>query len=193
MSTDKDLYGLYRYFDLEHYGNFNKYKPGSELINIVRAVIPLDWNITKIGNWYKVLPPVYDMPKQGWKIHISAMPSNCAEIITQVTQICAEKNIPYKFLLDTFVVELSTSKSWTREASGKFITIYPQNEEAFKEQIELFYEQLKDFNGAYILTDKRYKDSKIIYYRYGGIIGEWGLGVYGEKKYMLTAPNGDQV
>lgn len=193
MSMNKESYGLFRLFDREFFEDFNSYRPGAELLSIARALIPLDWSISRNGNWYKALPPVYEMPQQGWKIHISATPGNCADIVAQVTNICIEQQLPFKFLLDSFLVELSTSKSWSREASGKFITIYPKDEAAFIAQIELFYEQLKEFNGAYILTDKRYKDSKVIYYRYGGITGDWSLGVYGEKRYMLTAPDGEQM
>ena len=33
--------------------------------------------------------------------------------------------------------------------------------------MESLYDELKLFNGPYILTDKRYLDAKVIYYRYG--------------------------
>ncbi|MGR5920120.1 class III lanthionine synthetase LanKC N-terminal domain-containing protein [Bacillus paranthracis] len=58
-------------------------------------------------------------------------------------------------------------KSANRFSAGKYITIYPDDEKSFKYILESLYDELKLFNGPYILTDKRYLDAKVIYYRYG--------------------------
>lgn len=58
-------------------------------------------------------------------------------------------------------------------SSGKFITIYPESLSSFKEIITQLY-SLKAFQlkkGITISSDRRYKDSNILFYRYGIISG----------------------
>jgi len=47
------------------------------------------------------------------------------------------------------------------------MTIYPFNKVEFTKIVRELYPLLKKYNGPYILSDKRYLDSKVIYYRYG--------------------------
>ena len=84
-------------------------------------------------------------------------------------------------------------KNVDRGASGKFITIYPLNEEEFKELLEILYENLKDEKGPYILSDKRYKDCKVIYYRYGGIKSNYIIDIIGKKIYIIKSPEGNLI
>lgn len=108
------------------------------------------------------------IPSQGWKIHISANMNNYKEILDIVAKICMDRELSFKFSSDTWLFCRINSKSIPREAAGKFITIYPDTEENFHTYIELFYDKLK-FEGPFILSDRRYKDCKVLYYRYGSI------------------------
>jgi hypothetical protein len=59
------------------------------------------------------------------------------------------------------------NKTMNRASGGKFITIYPRNKNDFKFYIQNLYQILKPFEGPYILSDRRYKDCKVLYYRFG--------------------------
>lgn len=69
---------------------------------------------------------------------------------------------------------------------GKFITIYPRNNEEFYEIIEIIYKKTKDDYGPQVNTDRKYKDSKIIYYRYGAFTKKSKLKC---KKAVYFQPN----
>ena len=73
------------------------------------------------------------------------------------------------------------SKRWARQGAGKFITIYPFDEDQFVSVIEQLHQATRQFEGPYILSDRRYKDSKVVFYRYGGMSPFKVLNIKGEK------------
>jgi serine/threonine protein kinase len=180
-------------FHSEWYETIERYQPGDELLRIVRALLPPTWRLTRRASWFSVIPPACPLPKQGWKIHVSATPDNCEEILRQTAIFCITQEVAFKFSLDTFCVRLSTSTLWPREACGKFLTIYPLHEHHFCDLIEALYPILRHFSGPYILSDKRYKDAEVLSYRYGGITGISQLSVSGEQKQVLLSPQGELI
>jgi serine/threonine protein kinase len=130
-----------------------------------------------------------NLPIQGWKIHISAIPSNSIEILEKTAKILVNNKLPFKFLKTIDIFFKQNSKNSNRASSGKFITIYPPNEQIFKEIINKLYLELKDYEGPYILSDKRFKDCKVIYYRYGGFLSITKSDYLGQKKYYIKTPN----
>src|SRR5699024_5363266 len=117
------------------------------------------------------------LPEQGWKIHITATLEDSQSVLDKVAQICIDEKIAVKHLKDRNSLLEMNSESANRASSGKFITIYPINNENFVEMLELISLTIQDFKkGPYILSDKRWKKSNV-FYRYGGfqrIINEHG-------------------
>ena len=78
-----------------------------------------------------------------------------------------ENSVPFKHVSNVWELVLKNSKYGDRASSGKFITIYPNNESQFTFLLEKLHYLLKDFsNGPYILNDKRWLDGNV-YFRYG--------------------------
>ncbi|MFR9278673.1 MAG: protein kinase domain-containing protein [Ezakiella coagulans] len=128
-----------------------------------------------------------DTQSQGFKIHISSNISSYKETLTLVSNYLFSKKIAFKHLATEEFFELNQSKNEDRSFSGKFITIYPDDDE-FKETVYALYDILKNIKkGPYILSDKRYKDSNI-YYRYGGF-----KKIYYNGKLVLKTPSGEYV
>lgn len=116
-----------------------------------------------------------DLPEYGWKIHISSMNSNAIGILKIVAEYCMNEEIDFKFIRDERLLNELNSKQSDRSSSGKFITIYPKDICQFKESLKILFIKLNHFKGPYILSDKRYKSSKVIFYRYGKINGNSDL------------------
>lgn len=110
-----------------------------------------------------------NLPKFGWKIHVSGKNSNAEEILDIVATYCIEKEIDFKVILDENLLSTINSKQWDRSSSGKFITIYPNSTPEFLFILEELDKLLGKFDGPYILSDKRYKNSNILFYRFGRI------------------------
>ncbi|WCR28752.1 class III lanthionine synthetase LanKC [Paenibacillus thiaminolyticus] len=117
------------------------------------------------------------LPEQGWKIHVTATFEDSQSVLEKVARLCIDRKIEFKHLKDRNSFIEMNSKNANRASSGKFITIYPINNESFVELLELISSTIHDFQkGPYILNDKRWKNSNV-FYRYGGfktIINEHG-------------------
>ncbi|MEO0255524.1 MAG: class III lanthionine synthetase LanKC [candidate division WOR-3 bacterium] len=173
----------------------NMYSPSNEFLNIIMQILnnkKENWKIIRDGLWFHVFPLNSEIMTQGWKIHISSTINNAERILAKVAKILIDKKIPFKFALDKTILSMMNFKDWQRSASGKFITIYP-NENEFKEIIEILYSELKEEEGPYILSDRRYKDCKVLYYRYGGFKRITFVDIMGMKEYMIVSPNGEYI
>lgn len=177
----------------EFYETLDRYKPQDDLLNTVRSLLGDDWRIIRNGVWYQCLPTVPNIRFQGWKIHISATLSNCEEILQAAVPIFVQNGVTFKFACDKRMLTLMNSKLWDRGGSGKFVTAYPTNDSQFRNIIDQLYLSLKDFQGPYVLSDKRYKDCKVLHYRFGGINGGTRLTVTGDRVPILVSPEGLEV
>ncbi|MEH6420337.1 class III lanthionine synthetase LanKC [Pseudomonas sp. CGJS7] len=179
---------------------YSHYQPTAELLDLVEPMLQAQqprWEAQRSGVWSHVTPapgtkPIL-LPKQGWKIHVSANEGNCRDILIKVATLALEHRVPFKFANDINTMKLMTSKRWNRGGSGKFITLYPPTDEEFHRFIELAYQALKDDVGSYILSDNRYKDCRCLYYRYGGIIPVNRLDYMGRQIPILISPEGEEV
>ncbi|MBV9019760.1 MAG: class III lanthionine synthetase LanKC [Chloroflexi bacterium] len=191
MQPNQGLHQLFFLFDPEWYESLDHYQPNDELLRIVRTIIPPTWRLVRSSQWFNLYPAEVKLPRQGWKIHVSATPANCEDVLRKTVAVCAERETPFKFCLDRRLASLSGSKIYPREASGKFMTIYPLSDQQFHEMIEVLYVALQGFVGPYVLSDRRYKDSQVVYYRYGGMDGFSVLSSQGGRAYMLLSPDGE--
>lgn len=180
--------------------NYAHYIPAEDFIAIVTPLIedsPFDWVVHRADVWTHIMPDtdssIYKLPNQGWKVHVSATNLNCKEILEAVAKLAISSCIQFKFANDVDTLRLMTSKRWTRGGSGKFITVYPSSDRQFRDFLEAAYELLKDFAGSYILSDRRYRDSRCLYYRYGGMHSVRRLDHLGRRLETLTAPDGRQI
>ena len=186
---------LYRLAHKDYFERFDAYCPTSQdFYDIVIAQLDAGWGIHRTGIWFQCNLPQNAMPLQGWKIHVSATPRNAQEILKRVTGVlAAAKDTNFKFALDLPTLCLINGKEWSRAGSGKFITIYPPSNNRFLELIEELHSETREFSGPYILSDYRYRDSGVVFYRYGGMQLYEVLNVEGERTPMLISPDGSWV
>jgi serine/threonine protein kinase len=151
----------------EYYESIELYEPSDELRNAV--ILPDNWQYSIKAVWTGIVPPKDMNIVQGWKIHVSCLKTDANSILSIVSDYCFKNSLHFKFLSDYTIFQISNSKSWNRGASGKFITIYPNDFENFKIIInELSKIFGKKYVGPYILSDKRAPNCNIVFYRYGG-------------------------
>ena len=188
----KDIW-RYAIVDPDFYESLDRYQASDELLQIIEPILPLDWRIIRSGIWQQVQSPSYTERIQGWKIHVSATMSNHKTILETTSSICIELGLSFKFACNTEMFRMINTRIWNREGAGKFITVYPRNDDEFKHILEKLYRALKNFEGPYILSDKRYKDCKVLYYRYGGIKGMERLNYDGSRMSVIMSPDGNLI
>jgi serine/threonine protein kinase len=192
--VDKFLYTLRDETFYEPYEA--RYEPSPEYMAVVTELLPDlpgDWMMNRDGFWVHVHPKEFPLPVQGWKIHVSATLENGKSILERVARIVLAHNVPFKFALDRNILSLFSSKKWNRGGSGKFITIYPTDLPSFQRLLEDLYTELRAEEGPYILSDKRYKDCRVLYYRYGGIKRTTQIDIMGKEVPILISPQGEAV
>jgi len=177
-----------------YYESLDRYQfDEGDFIEPIRRIVPADWQLKRKNVWVHCNPPHLALPQQGWKIHLSATLANAAAVLTTAARLLIPQGVPFKFLLDKSVVLFSNSKRWARGGAGKFVTIYPTNTAHCGQLLESLYQAMIGYQGPYILSDRRYRDSGIVYYRYGGIHPTQRLDVSGTPVAVMQASDGEFV
>ncbi len=182
---------LYTFVDAEFYESFDRYVPDDRrFLRHVKALLPPSWTCKQNGIWFVCNSPTSLMPLQGWKIHLSAIFEDAPALLTTVARTLIRRDTAFKFALDHLVLYLLASKRWNRGGSGKFITIYPKTPTDFVDLIEELHQACIGFRGQYILSDRRYKDSNVVHYRYGGFAKMSRLTASGDQQMIVVTPEG---
>lgn len=165
----------------------------ADFLDDVSGLLDSNWTIARKGAWINFHDRRSRLPVQGWKIHLSCVPKDASRLLRSVAEHLVGRGVSFKFLADAKILRMTNGKSWTRGGSGKFITVYPAGEAQFRALLEELDALTRDFVGPYILSDKRYKESKVLYYRYGGIRPNNRLQADGRRLPVLVAPDGREV
>jgi serine/threonine protein kinase len=116
--------------------------------------------------WTTMQPIGFELPAQGWKIHISSNPDDAPDVLPIVADICFSRRTAFKFLRSQDALRLMNAKHMLRQHSGKFITIYPANDTDLALLIDQLSIALRGRRGPYILTDLRIGNGPV-FVRYG--------------------------
>jgi len=170
------------------------YNPSDDFLAVIKDITNnhREIKIYKEGIWW-VINGHQISSDQGWKIHISAHPKNAKRILSKVSQYLIAEGIPFKFALDPYVLSLLNSKALPRGNTGKFITIYPRSTDQFRDIIKDLATLLSGEDGPYILSDMRFKDVKVLHFRYGAFHNKYLIDILGRRIPALTAPTGELV
>ncbi|MEU6372348.1 class III lanthionine synthetase LanKC [Streptomyces sp. NPDC046909] len=168
-------YEVYALADRHFYETPDRLSAGARaaapLYGTARREVPDGWESARTGDWLALTPlgpdgaPVPG-PAQGWKIHASATRANAERIAAMVWDYCVPRRIPFKFVPGPHLLHLRNTKYAGRDASGKFVTVYPADEEQLHVVLRELGKLLEGFEGPYILTDLRWYDGPL-YVRYG--------------------------
>jgi serine/threonine protein kinase len=170
--------------------NIELYEPTSEYFGIVQNILPDSWTINKKGFWTTCFPGNWNGPKHGWKIHVSSVLSNASETVSIVAAELEKLGVAFKFASDPRMLKISLGKTWSRFQIGKFIAIYPRDLEQFKQTLEALYQVTGHLVGPHILTDRPYRDSRVVFYRYGAFASDYRLNPYGHRIPGFTLQEG---
>ncbi|AEV95892.1 class III lanthionine synthetase LanKC N-terminal domain-containing protein [Pediococcus claussenii] len=133
-------------------------------------ILPAKYNYVKKENeniftYYFLIN--YEIPREGWKIHISSSLGDAQNIITIIANYCYANNISFKHVRDEALYLENISSEANSAESGKLITIYPQNEQHALKIMSDCTKLLSTMAGPNILSDYQFKNSKNVFFRYG--------------------------
>jgi len=184
----------YTITDKRFYETLDRYVPNHAAFHdSVQAILPAEWSVVRSGTWFHVVPPRKILPLQGWKLHLSTAERAAQNMLLTVAPLLFETSTPFKFALDARILSIMNSRSYARGGAGKFITVYPDNDQDFLFLAERLDAATAGMDGPYILSDRRYKNSRAVHYRYGGITPNGLRTAKGDHKLILVSPEGEQI
>lgn len=126
------------------------------------------FQISNDGIWaYPSKAEQYSLDAYGFKIHISASIYNAYYILSCTKKILEENHLMYKVISSVENLNKLNSGELGYSQIGKFVTVYPPDDEILKETLELLYKATLGFYSIDIPSDFRYKNSHVVFYRYG--------------------------
>jgi tRNA A-37 threonylcarbamoyl transferase component Bud32 len=160
------------------------------LFDTARRDTPPDWRRMRTGDWLHLDPPAgaEAYPAQGWKIHVSAGLDNADKVAAKVWDYCVPRGIPFKFVPGPHLLHLRNSKYAGRDTSGKFVTVYPSDEQRLHAVLDELGVLLDGEPGPYVLTDLRWREGPL-YVRYGAFAKRYCVGGRGT---LVSAIENDQ-
>ncbi|TDL45276.1 class III lanthionine synthetase LanKC [Microbacterium oleivorans] len=112
------------------------------------------------------------LPDQGWKVHVSATIATASEVLLTTAEYCHDENLSFKFLAHEGHLRAALAKDADRASAGKFITIYPTDDDALYACLTDLDVSLRGHAGPYILSDLRWREGPL-YVRYGAFTLQW--------------------
>ncbi|MCX4625462.1 class III lanthionine synthetase LanKC [Streptomyces sp. NBC_01443] len=168
------------------------YRRAGESYPAALAPVPSGWRSHRSGDWLALRPADAELPAQGWKIHVSATLDNAESLLTTVYEYCTARGIAFKFIPSRYLLHLRNAKYADRAASGKFITVYPADEQRCRRIAEDLDAALAGAAGPYILSDLRWGAGPV-HLRYGSFTLRHCYDEHGELVPAIETPDGRLV
>ncbi|WP_432838231.1 class III lanthionine synthetase LanKC [Dactylosporangium sp. CA-092794] len=158
--------------------------------------VPDGWGRIESGLWTVWQRPgtatVVDVD-DGWKVHVSARPNRLQRVLDVAADICFAQAVPFKHLSTRLFYWWAHQKYAQRPQSGKFIAAYPEDVDAARRLMDALRDALADEDGPFVLTDRRYRDSRTVHYRYGAFTSRLEMQADGTRRSLVSDGNGRAV
>lgn len=178
----------------DYFESLARYPIEDDYRDLLRDILPADgWELSRDDIWLMAHPSQHELPTQGFKIHLSATPTNATELIRRAIPACVEESAAFKVVADPRLLSIVQSKTYGRGSSSKFITVYPADLEAFHRLVETLDERTEGLESAYVLSDRRYGESRVVFYRYGGFLPRYEVNATGTRRPLIETPDGTLV
>ncbi|MEV7558321.1 class IV lanthionine synthetase LanL [Streptomyces sp. NPDC089795] len=165
------------------------------LLDVARAVLGRRggqrWTVQPSDAWCFVRPPDLTVRRaHGWKLHVSATPLSAALVLARSAEVLTRRAVPFKFAVDLERV-VRLGDIWRdRGAGGKFITVYPVDDDQFRVLAHELDAATAGLCGPRILSDRPVRPGSLVHFRYGQFTGDMILTDDGVLEPWMTGPDG---
>jgi hypothetical protein len=158
------------------------------------SAVPAQWSRADAGVWTQWYPEgKLGGVEQGWKIHISCQIARAQHVLDTAAAIFYKHNIAFKHLgCEKFFI-LTHHKHAARQQSGKFCVAYPPDEATARQVMAELAAALPGEVGPYVLTDRRFRDSLVVHYRYGAYVSKSRVRVDGTTELLMNGADGASI
>lgn len=154
---------------------------------------PGEWSVDQGEFWCHVVPAGAPRRPQGWKLHVSATPLSAPLVLARCAEVLIDHGTAFKFAGSPARVAALVSGRSARGGGGKFLTVYPADDDRFRQLAEDLHRVTVGLPGPAVLSDRRYRADSQVSYRYGVFAGVRELTADGGFAARLTDPEGRPV
>jgi serine/threonine protein kinase/rhamnogalacturonyl hydrolase YesR len=184
--------------------NFSIFAPtgdsvaGSALLEVVNEALRATgeiarWTVKADGFWTYAAPAEQLQCAQGWKLHVSATPLSAETVLARSLPVLLKSSSSFKFASTVDHVAILNTRTTPRGYSGKFITIYPENDEEAVRIAAALHQETKGLAGPRILSDRPYAPESLVHYRYGAFVEDRRVTNDGFYAWVIYDPDGNPV
>ncbi|MBP0454861.1 class IV lanthionine synthetase LanL [Kitasatospora sp. RG8] len=151
------------------------------------------WSIRAAAPWRLVSPDGCRLREQGWKLHLSATPLSAPTVLARAARVLVAERAAFKFAATPAEVAELVSAGYDRSGGGKFITVYPADDDQFRRLAEALHLATAGLPGPGILSDRPYRADSLVHYRFGAFRRADRLTADGILETMLRTPDDGYV
>ncbi|WP_199856625.1 class IV lanthionine synthetase LanL [Nocardia suismassiliense] len=157
---------------------------------LAESTAGIRWRLCVGETWCTVTPPRHRPRSQGWKLHVSATPVSAPEVLANAARVLAAHECAFKFAATPRIIAELNGVRADRAQSGKFLTVYPVDDDQLRILAEQLHEATVGLAGPAILSDRRYRPDSLVHYRFGCFAAPSDLDDTGFYEGQLRAPDG---
>ena len=157
------------------------------------ARVPYGWRRVDRDIWTVWSDGQARRAEQGWKIHVSARLDRTQRVLDTVAEIRFAEGVLFKHVSARTFFTVLHHKHASRPQAGKFCAIYPPDTETARRLLGLLSDALREEDGPYVLSDRRFGDSRTVHYRYGAFSARTALLPDGTRQGLVRDGFGRDV
>jgi serine/threonine protein kinase len=161
--------------------------------SVLRARGENGWTVAQDGPWCRVDPAGRRLRPHGWKLHVSATPLAASLVLVRAAEVLVRARASFRFAGTLDLVGELVSARYDRGGGGRFITVYPDDDEHFRALAAELDAATDGLPGPGILCGRPYRAGSLVHYRYGAFTGASRLGNDGVIEPMMRTPEGGYV
>ncbi|GGU02514.1 hypothetical protein GCM10010208_28130 [Actinomadura livida] len=145
--------------------------------------------ISSQDTWLTVGDPAFHLPRQGWKIHLSARPTTLLETVRRMLPAVLATPCHFKIIRSGRRLRSLNSSTTHPGSIGKAVTVYaaPEHVAGLAHRLA---DDLAGLEGPRIRSDRRVRPDSPVYYRYGPFGSSYAVDENGDLELVVTAPDG---
>jgi tRNA A-37 threonylcarbamoyl transferase component Bud32 len=151
-----------------------------------------EWRVSRLGAWTYATPEVPPRD-QGWKLHVSATLASADEVLRRAVPVLIDAGAPFKVASTAADLASLNSNHCPRPSSGKFITVYPRDDDQAVALMASLDRATAGLPGPVILSDRPYRPGGLVHYRYGAFRGRTYISNDGDVVHAIIGPDGELV
>ena len=157
------------------------------------SAVPADWSGTPYDIWMAWNPCGVKRVDEGWKVHVSARVDRAHEVLETVAQACFAESVPFKHIRTELFFLTLHHKHGPRQQAGKFCAAYPPDVPTARRLMDRLAVALDGEEGPYVLTDRRYRGSRTVHYRWGAFTSRGRRRADGRQEWLVRDGFGHDV